>query len=172
MKKIGNLEGKPIVTNEFAPNSKDVIWKDPSDEKFKESIDGEWADSPKIPSGGEDSFPYEYYCPDDFSVVVNPEDWNDDDYPYAEISIPASLQVPENYKLILGSCNNVLYVIEEHSFYVFIEQGKKHYTISVRIDFDQNIFYIMQMDTFDPFEVGPITLNFKDFFFLGNKKEQ
>ena len=116
-----------------------------------------------------DDFPYEYYCPDDFSVVINPEDWTiEQGWTYAEKQIPTQIKVPEGYELKIGTCNNADYSVVDGQFNLEIA-GIADSCI-VGFDVLENIIGITVYEEFDPSEADPITLNFKDLIFLGNKK--
>ena len=171
MKKIGKLENVTIVTSEFAPSNGNVIWRD-QDGNLKEAINGEWVPSPKFPQGG-DEFPYEYVCPDDFSVTVQYEDWEDiEEEPHCEINID-EIDIPEDAKCYY--CVNGEYGSNFESAYVKIGSGKQYITVEVAPLIDDNKLSGFSLQSYEDGttiiqQASPITFNFTDMLFLGEKK--
>ena len=103
-----------------------------------------------------------------FSVVINPEDWTiEEGEGHAQKQIPT--QVPESYKLKIGTCNGQDYNVSEGNFTVYIDETGLD--LEINLVEELNKIYILSYGEFDPFEVGSTTLNFKDLIFLGNKKQ-
>ena len=116
-----------------------------------------------------DDFPYEYYCPDDFSVTINPEDWTTHHgEANAQKQIPIQLKVPEGYELKIGTCNTENYNAGEMCFAMFIDEVSTNCYIELITE--SNIININADGEIASSEVEPVTLNFKDLIFLGNKK--
>jgi len=54
MERLGEFDNKVIIEQYNEPENKNVIWKDPDENKYKEYVDGSWVESEKIatPGGG------------------------------------------------------------------------------------------------------------------------
>ena len=175
MKRLGELDSKVIVEQSTPPKNKHVIWKDPEDNSFKEFSAEGWTDSDKIApaGGGSNEFPYEYACPDDFSITIKPEDWDIDKESWARVNIE-TIQLPNAYCGCVAKCNNVLYDSYTecfHEIYIpFIDDvGEVSFTI------DNNKITHINVgvyQTIDPSDIQPLTLNFTNLVFIGAKKTE
>ena len=128
----------------------------------------------KVGISGGDNFPYEYVCPDDFSVSIQPDDWNIDEYESrARVEVVNPIQIPYPYKVEYWKCNGQTIsggeVFFDEGFGEvcvrlgqFIEDHKKAF-----IDKVEAVIY----NEFDPSSIIPLTLNFTDLVFIGNKKQ-
>ena len=178
MKRLGEFNNKVIVEQEKTPENKYVIWKDPSDNTFKEWVDGSWVESPNIAApggGGGGDFPYEYVCPDDFSATVQYEDWeNLDSEPYCEIHID-EIDIPEDARYYY--CVNGAYGYTSGSASVKIGSGKQYITVDAYPLIDDNKLSGFAFRYYEDGETiiqqaSPITFNFTDMTFIGKKKSE
>ena len=177
MQRLGEFDNKVIIEQHNEPENKHVIWKDPDENKYKEYVDGSWVESDKIatPGSGTDNFPYEYVCPDDFSVTIQYEDWeNVESEPYCEIHVD-EIDIPAGAKYFY--CVNGRKGDYFESAYIELGSGKNILTIDVFPLTDNNKFSGFAFQGWDDGETliqqaSPMTVNFTDILFLGEKKTE
>ena len=153
---------------------KNFVWAK-SDDEFLEYKNGKWDKSEEIsPAGSGDEFPYEYACPDDFSVTVQYEDWeNLEEEPYCEIHID-EIDIPENITTYFY-CVNGSKGSDSECAYVKIGSSKQYITVEVAPLIDDNklsgfSFCGHERGTTIIQQASPITFNFTDMLFIGEKK--
>ena len=127
-------------------------------------------------SGGGDNFPYEYVCPDDFSVIVQPEDWEIEGESWARVELENPIQIPNPYNVKYYKCNGqVAYDGEAYIIVDFGEEYEASVSLGIHIEDHKAFIYRVAIDIFseidDPSSITPITLNFTDLIFIGNKKQ-
>lgn len=133
-----------------------------------------WEESKTLPSGKEDTedaFPYEWICPDDFSITIQPNDWDtDDESEFYSINIDVDIPIISSCILESWYCNNVrrtesgdttITTPWGHDVYVYLDKNDEKIYKIVILSYDSS---------FNPSEVVPFTLNFTDLLFIGNKK--
>ena len=127
------------------------------------------ADKAGIPSGGSD-IPLEYSCPDDFSVTIQPEDWEyDKEISIANFDTDISVEFDNgDIALIYGECNGVSGYGSDMNVVIEVPWGDAR--VNIYIDKSGYISGSISAGIFDPSELVAITLNFTNLLFISNIK--
>ena len=126
-----------------------------------------------VSGGGGDEFPYEYVCPDDFSVTIQPEDWEiSGEEANCHINIEP-IALPENcetyFYYVNENCGN-----QDNSAYIVLGNDKHQLYLE--------IYFLMLSGNFNGFGIiatgditlieseFPYTFDFSKIVFIGEKK--